>query len=290
MLTKNMLDDYQVLQKLHKRPNGPLSEVFLVASKKTGKKYILKKLQLTNTTQDLMVFREIMASKTLKHSNIVRMHDLFEDVAGHQYLIMEYVEGLDLFSWLESRGFFPLEESLLRNIFLQLVKAVYYCHRQDWVHHDIKLENAMIKQHGKGWKVKLIDFGLSGPIERQCKRWCGSSDYVSPEILQNTPYNNVLADVWSLGTILYMLAFGAKPFVQSERMAAVANHLPHPGLEKLDKHKMRRKEEASEELLDLLHRMLEPNPLRRITLRQVLKHKWLTRDHEMACWVIANLL
>lgn len=100
--------------------------------------------------------KETLAGTILKHNNVVSMQDYFQD-EDNTYLVLEFIEGKDLFSFVQQRQFAPLEEEMARHIFVQLLEAVEYSHSVGVIHLDIKLENIILSSNSN---VKLIDFGL----------------------------------------------------------------------------------------------------------------------------------
>lgn len=90
---------------------------------------------------------------------------------------------------MERRGFTALQEKQCKRLFRKIVGAVRYLHKQNIIHRDLKLENVFLTKSGA---IKLIDFGMSEQLKSKKQlstRWCGSTDYVPPEILQRTPYS-----------------------------------------------------------------------------------------------------
>jgi len=93
----------------------------------------------------------------------------------------------------------------------QLVKAVAYCHANNVVHRDIKLENVLVS---KDFKIKLIDFGFSVILPNESYilyDYCGTPNYIAPEVTQREGYYGKPADVWSLGVIIYRMVVGTFP-------------------------------------------------------------------------------
>lgn len=181
------------------------------------------------------------------------------------YLLFEYIEGKDMYDFLASNQFTPLNENDAKELFRQLAKSVKYVHKRGFVHGDLKLENIMITKEGK---LKLIDFGFSS--EKSCKTllscYQGSLEYLSPEILQRVPYIGCKAEVWSIGVILYTLLFGEFPFSEQERemdFEDVVVGFPRSQVSPIAK--------------DLIKKMLSVNPNERYEIEDVLKHPWMSK-------------
>jgi len=128
-------------------------------------------------------------------------------------------------------------------------------------------------------EAKLIDFGLcavnSVSCADLCNNWCGSPDYVCPEILIQQPYSGCLSDVWSLGIILFVLLFGQMPFNFKERYHALQHGQGHPELEFPNEKEVPHR--VSEAAKDLLSKMLVVDPRKRISMEEVQHHKFLQK-------------
>ena len=150
-------------------------------------------------------------------------------------------------------------------IFKQIVGAVAYCHSYGVAHRDLKPENILFSKFPT---VKITDFGLCGYVseEKLMKTFCGSPCYCAPECLCKIQYDGRLADVWSLGVVLYSMVTGEHPWnvtntsMMLRQIMAADFTLPLY---------------LSEELRDLISRLMKVNPNERIPLHQVLKHPWL---------------
>lgn len=127
------------------------------------------------------------------------------------YLVMEYVEGGSLHTYLREKPNRRLEEADAQRIFKQIMTALQYCHRKSIAHRDIKLENILL-DHDRN--VKLIDFGFSTciPNDKKIKMFCGTPSYMGPEIVMKEEYAGPPADIWASAVLLYALMNGCFPF------------------------------------------------------------------------------
>ena len=180
---------------------------------------------------------------------------------------MEYVEGGELFHYVDEMKGLPEDESAF--IFRQIVSALLYCHRLLICHRDLKPENILLDRDTLG--VKLIDFGMAAlqPRGRFLSTPCGSPHYAAPEVVSSKPYDGTQADVWSCGVILYVMLTGTTPF----------NYDRHNDIRSLFRDITAARysfpEGMSYEAKDLLQRIFVPNPKHRLTMDQVWDHPFL---------------
>jgi serine/threonine protein kinase len=141
----------------------------------------------------------------------------------------------------------------------------------------LKLENILYNPKKK--QARLIDFGLctinASHCNELCTNWCGSPDYVCPEILLQQPYSGCLSDTWSIGVILYVLLFGQMPFNFKERFHALQHGKSHPSLEFVEDKDLPYR--VSDTAKDLIKKMLTSNPKERITIEEIAHHKWCAK-------------
>ncbi|TKA60460.1 hypothetical protein B0A49_10479 [Cryomyces minteri] len=210
--------------------------------------------------------REIVIMKLLDHRNIVRLYDVWEN-RNELYLIMEYVQGGELFHYIDQRR--GLEEDEVYFLFRQLIAALIYCHRIHIHHRDLKPENILLDS--KTHEIKLVDFGMAAlqPEGQQLSTPCGSPHYAAPEVVSLRPYDGGKADVWSCGVILYVMLTGTTPFNYTEdrdlkqmfKAIARAEYFMPPQL--------------SNEAQDLLRRIFVPDPARRISMEAIWRHPFM---------------
>ena len=177
------------------------------------------------TPQDVeLVKQEIEILKMCQHPNLIRMLDVFENTE-HMYIVMELLEGGDLFSFLEKRKF-RVPEQRASSIIHSLAAGIYYLHTYGIVHRDLKPENILMVDKSETSDVKIVDFGLSkmvGPAQL-CTEPFGTLSYVAPEVLLQKPYGKAV-DVWSLGIVTYLMLVASLPF-DHEDDKEVARYFP----------------------------------------------------------------
>jgi len=242
----------------------------MLAEDLSQKEVVIKKLP-KNENSAAEVDKEIHAAKKLNHPNIVKYWEHFSNDEFH-FLVFERVYGNDLFSIIEKRRFVPFSDVESKKIFKQVLKAILFCHKNEVVHRDIKLENILLDATGN---VTLIDFGLCDLVKRghSSERFCGSMDYVAPEVLSRKSYDGFTSDTFSLGVVLFTLLFAEFPFAAKERVNSIRMGLPHPRI-RYDDSKMRRFN-VDPLARDLINKMLRPDPSTRIPLTEIKFHPWL---------------
>lgn len=208
--------------------------------------------------------REIIIMKLLTHPNVLRLYDVWE-TSKALYLVLEYVEGGELFDLLVERG--PLQEQEAVKYFRQIVLGTAYCHALGICHRDLKPENLLLDA---SLNVKLADFGMAA-LESNGKLLetsCGSPHYAAPEIVSGLKYHGAASDVWSCGVILFALLTGRLPFddenIRNLLLKVQAGNFEMP-------------EELSTDAQDLIRRMLTVDPMKRMTTPEVLNHRLLNK-------------
>lgn len=210
-----------------------------------------------------------------RHPNVVKLFETFE-TGRHILLVMELCAGGDLLNYVRKRK--KLEEASAKYLFKQLIEGLGYLHSKNVLHRDIKLDNILLD--GKGM-VKIADFGVSKQVRTGeiMREQCGTPAYIAPEIIRDRGYSGFKADLWSAGVVLYAMLYGTVPFK--------ANNMQ-------DLHKLilaakyNLKDEISESAKSLLRALLEPDPVKRLTIKQVLTHPWMVDAAEEGTLQIFN--
>ncbi|GAA5990931.1 hypothetical protein JCM10908_000086 [Rhodotorula pacifica] len=212
----------------------------------------------------LGIEREIVIMKLIEHPNVLRLLDVWE-TGSELYLIMEYVEGGELFDYLVRRKRLHADEA--RHYFQQIISGVDYCHRFNICHRDLKPENLLLDSEKN---IKIADFGMAA-LEREgrlLETSCGSPHYASPEIVAGENYHGSSSDIWSCGIILYALLTGVLPFDHGDIRTLLS-------LVKRGEYYM--PPELPTDAQDLIRKMLVVDPEKRIKMDDVLRHPWVTR-------------
>lgn len=265
-----------VLRELNR---GGVAVVYEGVDGETGEKVALKVMELGPVeAADISkgrVEREIRHLAEVRHENIVSLLNVFVD--GDQLVIvLELIAGYDLLEILNRAGGVLTEEQA-RFYFLQLLSGLEFMHGHHKIcHRDLKPENCMIEL--KTDKLKIIDLGLSKRLQSACTLGVGTPGYMAPELLHvgnNTvgEYDASLADVWSLGSTLYLMTTGSQPWEDPNHPKDISRTLYNciaGRYRKLPPHLQ------NTALADLLKRMLVPSPYERLTLQAVREHVWVS--------------
>ncbi|PLB49204.1 putative serine/threonine protein kinase [Aspergillus steynii IBT 23096] len=208
--------------------------------------------------------REVVIMKLIEHPNVISLYDVWEN-RGELYLVLEYVEGGELFDYVSNHGPLPEEEAV--RIFRQIIAGLGHCHRFHICHRDLKPENILLD----AWhNVKLADFGMAAlqPAGHWLNTSCGSPHYAAPEIIYGRRYRGDKADIWSCGIILYALLTGYLPFDGGD--------LPTT-LRLVKKAEFMIPRELSYEATDLIERILRKKPEDRVNMEQIFMHPLLKK-------------
>eukprot|EP00252_Welwitschia_mirabilis_P013012 TRINITY_DN2875_c0_g1_i1.p1 TRINITY_DN2875_c0_g1~~TRINITY_DN2875_c0_g1_i1.p1 ORF type:complete len:1348 (-),score=299.53 TRINITY_DN2875_c0_g1_i1:796-4839(-) len=314
---RTSIDDFEILKPISR---GAFGRVFLARKRTTGDLFAIKVLRKAdmirkNAVESILAERDILIS--VRNPFVVRFFYSFT-CRENLYLVMEYLNGGDLYSLLRNLG--CLEEDMARVYIAEIVLALEYLHSLHIVHRDLKPDNLLIAHDGH---LKLTDFGLSkvglinstddlsGPAvsgtmllnendhqqpstdqsnqrERRQKRSAvGTPDYLAPEILLGTGHGQT-ADWWSVGIILFELLTGIPPFNAEHPQIIFDNILnrkiPWPCVP----------EEMSYEARDLIDRLLTEDPNQRLGAKgaeEVKRHpffkdiNWDTLQRQKAAFV-----
>ena len=251
---------------------GKFSTVHLARNNINKKLYALKIIKKTNLTpnEKKVLINEEKIMKVLTHPNIVQFYESCE-THNYHYYILELVKGTDLFDYTLKKGF--LSEIETSKIVKKLLEALYQIHASGIIHRDLKPENIMLeinKKKNKVLKVKIIDFGFA-IFEEEAKNGliCGTSNFMAPEILKGKNVG-VSSDLFSLGVIMYFLISGELPFFSDEEYL-VRKKIIEGDFNLEDEFFSN----VSEEAKDLIRRLLEKDPEKRISAFEALEHDFI---------------
>ncbi|MEM7455528.1 MAG: serine/threonine-protein kinase [Planctomycetota bacterium] len=208
---------------------GGMSSVFLAEHKISGQKRAIKVLprkKVPDKTYLDRFYREGRAAASLNHPNIVRIYDICNDADTH-YMVMEWVDGRDLYEIVKADGAMGFEESA--RAIADACKGLVHAHERNLVHRDIKPANLLRTRSGD---IKILDLGLAllrADDEESLtilhnEKVMGTADYLAPEQAVNSHEVDLRADIYSLGCTLYYLLTGHPPFPNGTLAQRIAMH------------------------------------------------------------------
>lgn len=253
---------------------GSYGKAYQVEETHSKKEYALKSIIIEGIDKKELeeTKKEIRILKQLDHPNIIHFKEAF--ICKYPKLtlniITEFANGGDLSQKIEKQknkkeGF---KEDLILDYFTQICLALNHVHHHKVIHRDIKPQNIFLTKNGI---IKLGDFGVSKQLRTKwelAKTLMGTPYYLSPEIINNKPYNNKI-DIWSLGVLLYQLVTLKLPFE--------ANNLPLLSMKILKGKFAPIPKNYSKELGNLISDLLKVNPLKRPDITEILKYN-IIRD------------
>ena len=264
----NKISHYEIGKVIGK---GAYATVKICKNKITQEKFAMKiyeKKILNDNIKKKCILREIEILKKLNHPNIVKLYDtIISD--KNILLIQELVNGISLrdFYNKEIRNQKNISEKkykILTILFKQIFSAFDYIHKKNIFHRDIKLENILLT---KNYEIKIIDFGfgLYNPRNYLQKFFCGTPNYMAPEIIMKKEYDCQKADMWSLGILLYKLFCADFPFKGKDEKDLYRHII---------KGKYKIKEYVPDLIKIIIDKILRPKPYQRINCDQILQSHW----------------
>ncbi|XP_076035636.1 serine/threonine-protein kinase Nek5-like isoform X2 [Oratosquilla oratoria] len=195
---------------------GTFGEAWLVRSKYSGRRYVIKEIRLGDMPKEDIEksYMEASILRRCKHNNIIRYKEVF--ILPHPKtlcIVMEYADGGDLSGIIKAAcvNGETFEEKRILYWFIQLTFAVQYLHNNDILHRDLKTQNIFLTTSNL---IKLGDFGIARFLRNKedlATTAIGTPYYLSPEICRRQPYNHK-SDMWALGCILYEMCAFSHPF------------------------------------------------------------------------------
>ena len=245
---------------------GSFGKAFLCTNQSTNITCVIKQIVIEGMSQKEQqdVINEATILGKLDHPNIIKLFEAFESkVPKHTLnIVTEYADGGDLSEKIKSQNNKPFTESDILDYFTQICLALKHIHEKKIIHRDLKSGNVFLMQSGL---VKLGDFGIAKNFQNtmdKAKTMVGTPYYLSPEILENKPYD-AKSDIWSLGVLLYEMMTFKMPFnANSLPMLSVkimrGNYPPPPAV-------------YTKDLREIVSKCLTVIPSRRPSIQEILR-------------------
>ncbi|XP_019942353.1 MAP kinase-activated protein kinase 2 [Paralichthys olivaceus] len=278
-IKKNAItDDYKVTS--HVLGLGINGKVLEILQKKTADKYALKMLQDCPKAR-----REVeLHWRASPCSNIVRIIDVYENLYQSKkclLIVMECMDGGELFSRIQDRGDQAFTEREASDIMKSIGEAIQFLHAINIAHRDVKPENLLYSSQRTTALLKLTDFGFAKETtsHNSLATPCYTPYYVAPEVLGPEKYDKS-CDMWSLGVIMYILLCGYPPFYSNHGLAI------SPGMKRrirMGQYEFPNPEwsDVSEEAKYLIRTLLKTEPTQRMTITEFMNHPWINQSMEV---------
>ncbi|CAG8572999.1 3779_t:CDS:10 [Cetraspora pellucida] len=278
---------------------GAYGTVTLAVDKLTGNKYAIKEFSKTRLRKKTNYFRrprdrgrfgkamgnydpsssdplylirgEVAVLKKLNHPNVVKLFEVLDDEQDSLYMVLEMCEKGVLMDISIQKVTTPFSDEKARHYFREMILGFEYLHEHDIVHRDIKPDNLLLSSEGV---LKIVDFGVSEMFTEgndKMKKSAGSPAFMAPElcVANRGEISGKAADIWSMGVTLYCLAFGRLPFVK-DNIVDLYESIRNDGIT------IPEGSNPDPELVDLLHKVLEKDPEKRIIMSKLREHPWVS--------------
>ena len=274
MFVQENTKSFNEVYRLHASPlgAGAFGEVWLCNHTITNELRAVKVLLKEGIPQEEIdkrsVFLEVEILKSLDHPNILKVYEYFEDTSKY-YIVMEYCKGGDVFDKLAKLGTFS--EAQAAKVLKQLLSGLAYLHHRKVIHRDIKPENLLLceSDNPDDLSIKIIDFNIS-TVQKGKLEIIGTTDYMAPEVFKGD-YDEK-CDIWGAGVILYALISGNVPF-QAETDDEIEAKI-RKGTFDIKSGFWRK---ISPDCKDFIVKLLEMNPIKRLSAAKALEHPWILR-------------
>ena len=247
---------------------GAFGEVWKVTHENSKKVYCIKMMTKRDIFEQKLINqinKEIGIMYNINHPYSVKLYNHFED-NEKLYLIMELASNGNLYNFIQNNKNQKIKtKEMIKKIIIQVIEIIKYLHSLDIIYRDIKPENILLD---KDYNVKLCDYGWASYLSKGqfCSAYCGTPEYVSPEVIKKYPYNEKV-DIWGIGVLIFELVFGYPPFTSNFNEDRFNN---------IKEGKINWPKDLNDmELKDLIEKILKVNPKDRISLDEMEKHQWL---------------
>jgi len=289
-----MIDDYKLEYKLG---SGSFADVYFTTKKNSKEIFATKRVEKAKALSEKMknyFLNEVDILKNTNHKNIIKLFEI-KNSQKNFYLIMEYCNGgtlHDLFEKYNDKHLKPFSESFVQHILRQISCGLYYLHKSNIIHRDLKMENILFhfdsQEDIKNMnilksQIKIIDFGFAKYLidSSVASSICGSPINMDPMILKALAYKQIgndfgyteKADMWSLGIMVYTMLIGKPPFIASNYKDLYLQinkgnyHIP-------------KQLKLSKQAISLINGMLQFDTKERLSIDELVFHEFLTLEEK----------
>ncbi|GMM27433.1 aurora kinase [Martiniozyma asiatica (nom. inval.)] len=263
---KFKLADFELGRKLGKGKFGRVYCVKHIQSDFICAMKVINKSEILGYHVEKQFIKEIEIQSNVSHINCLAIYGWFDD-AENIYLLVEYAAFGELYKILKSQR--RLKDDVASLYIYQISLALIHLHDKNIIHRDLKPENVLIHFNNC---IKLADFGWStyknNVDGKRRNTMCGTLDYLPPEMVEAKNHDNKV-DIWAVGVLLYELVVGKPPFEEEQ------SNLTYRRIVKVDLHIP---DFVDKDAAKLIKSLLKYDPNERITLQQVLNHRWILKN------------
>ncbi|XP_054720760.1 myosin light chain kinase, smooth muscle-like [Uloborus diversus] len=266
---RDVKEEYTLQEELGR---GKFGTVYKCTEKRTGRRFAAKFIITTRSEDRKEVEREVEIMRMLQQPRLLQLYDAFDDGKKEMCLILELIEGGELFERVISDDFVLTEKAC--SIFVrQICEGVQYMHSKNVLHLDMKPENILCVTR-TGNQIKIIDFGLARKYDpdKKLQVLFGTPEFVAPEVV-NFDKVSFTTDMWSVGVICYVLLSGLSPFMGDSDLETMGNVTKAEFDFEDDSF-----DKISETAKDFISKLLIKDMTLRMNSAQSLKHPWLKKD------------
>ena len=247
---------------------GAFGEVWKVTHDNSKKTYCIKMMNKRDIYEQKLINqinKEISIMYNVNHPYSIKLYNHFED-NEKIYLIMELATNGNLYNFIQNKkNQKNKNKDLIKKIIVQTIEIIKHLHSLNIIYRDIKPENILLD---KDYNIKLCDYGWASYVTAGhfLNTFCGTPEYVSPEIIKKYPYNEKV-DIWGIGVLIFELYFGYPPF---------SSVLNEDRFNNIKEGRINWPDDLNDfEIKDLIEKILKINPKERISLEDIEKHPWL---------------
>jgi len=298
------IEDYILEYKLG---SGSFSEVYYTTKKKSNQVFATKRVDKSKALSENMknyFLNEIDILKNTNNSNVIKLYEV-KNSENNFYLVMEYCNGGTLEEFFEKyydKFLKPFPEAFVHHILKQISNGIYYLHKSNIIHRDLKLENILLhfesledknKMNLLKANIKIIDFGFAKYTDDTTPTTsiCGSPISMDPIILKALVQKQIgkefkyteKSDMWSLGIMVFTMLIGKPPFIASEY-----NYLYQ--LISEGNYQIPKRLNLSKQAIDLINSLLQFETKDRLSIDELIVHKFLTLEEKDFEYCNLNLL